>query len=131
MTFRTLLMMKAGVCLVFGIFLLVAPASLFGLLGASLSEAGSFAAREYGAAMIGVLFITWFAKDVQATDARAAILLGLLVYDGVGVAITLWVVVTGVLNGLGWGIVLVYAFFTVGPGYLLLKEKPFQSRRAV
>ena len=131
MTFRLLLMIKAGVCLAFGVYLLMAPASLFGLLGGSLSGAGLFAAREYGAAMIGTLFLTWFAKDVQAPDARGAILLHLLVYDAIGVAITLWVVASGVLNALGWGIVLVYAFFAVGAGYLLLTEKPLQARRTV
>lgn len=123
MTFRALLICKAAVCLAFGIFLLVAPASLLGLLGGSLSGAGLFTAREYGAAMIGTLLLTWFAKDVQARDARTAILLDLLVYDAIGVIITLWVVFTGVLNALGWGIVVVYAFFTVGAGYLLPREK--------
>jgi hypothetical protein len=127
MTFRTLLIIKAAVCLAFGVYLLVAPASLLGLLGASLSGAGLFTAREYGAAMIGTLLLAWFAKDVQARDARAAILLDLLVYDCIGVIVTLSVVLTGVLNALGWSIVVVYAFFTVGSGYLLLKEKPFQS----
>jgi hypothetical protein len=39
-------------------------------------------------------------------------------------------VVTGVLNALGWGIVVVYAFFTAGSGYVLLKEKPVSSSRA-
>lgn len=130
MTFRALLIIKAAVCLVFGVYLLLAPGSLFGLLGGSLSGAGLFAAREYGAAMIGTLLLTWFAKEVQARDARAAILLDLLVYDGIGVAITAWVVVTGVLNALGWGIVVVYVFFTVGSGYLLLKEKQLPPRRA-
>ena len=130
MTFRTLLITKAAVCLIFGAFLLLAPASLFGLLGAPLSGAGLFPAREYGAAMIGTLLLTWFARDVQARDARGAILLDLLVYDGIGVIITLRVVVTGLLNPLGWGIVAVYAFFTAGSGYLLLKEKPLRPTRA-
>ena len=130
MTFRTLLILKAAVCLVFGVYLLVAPASLFGLLGASLGAAGLFPAREYGAAMIGLLMLAWFAKDVQARDARFAILLALLVYDGIGVIVTLWVVLTDVLNALGWGIVVVYAFFTVACGYLLPKETPFTSRPA-
>jgi hypothetical protein len=127
MTFRTLLIIKAVVCLAFGVYLLAAPASLLGLLGASLSGAGLFTAREYGAAMIGTLLLAWFAKDVQARDARGAILLDLLVYDGIGVIITLAVVLAGVLNALGWSIVAVYVFFTVGAGYLLLKEKPFRA----
>ena len=130
MTFRTLLIIKAAVCLVFGVYLLIAPASLLGLLGASLSGAGPFTAREYGAAMIGTLLLAWFAKEVQAPDARRAILIDLLVYDAIGVLVTLAVVVPGVLNALGWGIVVVYAFFTAGAGYLLLKEKPLKASHA-
>lgn len=130
MTFRTLLIIKAAVCLAFGVYLLIAPASLLGLLGASLGAAGSFTAREYGAALIGMLLLTWFAKEVRAPDARGAILLDLLVYDAVGVVITLLAVNSGVLNALGWAIVVVYLFFALASGYLLLKQKPFQRRPA-
>jgi hypothetical protein len=127
MTFRTLLIAKAVVCLVFGLFLLLAPGALFGLLGATLNDGGTFTAREYGAAMIGTLLLTWFARNVKAGDARGAILLDLLVYDAIGVVVTLLVVLSGVLNALGWSIFVVYLFFTVGSGYLLLKERPFQQ----
>ena len=127
MTFRLLLIIKAVVCLVFGVYLLLAPASLLGLMGASLSGAGLFTAREYAAAMVGTVLLAWFAKGVVARDARGAILLHLLVYDAIGVVITVSVVVTGVLNALGWGIVAVYAFFTAGAAYLLLKERPFRK----
>jgi len=130
MTFRTLLIVKAIVCLVFCVILLFAPGTLFGLLGATLNDGGTFTAREYGAALIGTLLLTWFARDVKATDARGAILLDLLVYDAIGVVITSLVVLSGVLNALGLGIVVVYLFFTVGSAYLLLKEIPVQQRRA-
>ena len=130
MTFRTVLIVKAAVCLVFGVLLLAAPAALFGLLGAQLGAAGMFTGREYGAAMIGTLLLTWFAKDVKGSDARGAILLDLLVYDAIGTVITLQVVVSGVLNALGWGIVAVYAFFTAASGYLLLRERPFRAAHA-
>jgi hypothetical protein len=127
MTFRTLLIIKAVVCLAFGLFLLIAPAALLNLLGAELNDGGTFTAREYGAAMIGTLLLAWFAKDVKAADARGAILLDLLVYDFIGVVVTASVSIAGILNVLGWSIVVVYLFFTVGSGYLLLKEKPFQK----
>jgi len=130
MTFRTLLIIKAAVCLVFGLFLLFAPVVLLDLLGTPLNDGGTFTAREYGAAMIGTLLLTWFAKGVKATDARRAILLDLLIYDLIGVVITSSVVFTGVLNVLGWGIVVVYLFFTVGSGYLLLREKPLKQAQA-
>ena len=127
MSFRTLLIIKAIVCLFFGLLLLIIPAQLFGLLGGSLSDAGKFAAREYGAAMIGTLLLTWFARNVKAADAKGAILINLLVYDAIGVVITLQVVLSGTLNALGWGIVVVYLFFAIGSACLLMKEKPFQK----
>ncbi len=130
MTFRTLLIIKAIVCLVFGVFLLLAPGTLLDLLGATLNDAGAFTAREYGAALIGTWLLTWFAKGVKAPDARGAILLDLLVYDAIGTVVTFLVVLSGVLNILGVGIVIVYLFFTAGSGYLLMKERPFQQARA-
>jgi uncharacterized membrane protein len=128
MTFRTLLIVKAIVCLVFGISLLLGPSILLGVLGAELNDSGMFTAREYGAALIGTLLLTWFAKDVKAADARGAILLDLLVYDAIGLIVTFLVVLSGVLNTLGWAIVVVYLFFTVGSAYVLFKDRPFQQR---
>lgn len=123
MTFRTLLMAKAGVCLAFGLLLLLIPGALFGFLGATLGPGGVFAAREYGAALIGALFLMWFARDLQAPVGRRAILLYLLIYDAIGVGITLLAVLSGVLNGLGWGVVVVYLFFTVGAAYVMLEGR--------
>lgn len=119
MTFRNLLITKALVCLAFGLFLLAAPDVLFGLLGGSLGAAGMFAAREYGAAMIGTLLLTFLARNITASDAKRAILVDLLVYDAIGVIITVGAVVSQVLNVLGWGVVAVYLVFTVWAGLLL------------
>lgn len=130
MTFRTLLIIKAVVCLVFGIILLFIPRELVGILGSELTDGGVFFGHEYGAALIGTFLLTWFAKNVKAADARAAILLDLMIYDAIGVIITLLVVLPGVFNALGWGIVVVYLFFTVGSAYLFFTEKPLQQAGA-
>lgn len=130
MTFRSLLIIKAVVCLFFGVFLLAAPGLLFGMLGASLNAGGTFAAREYGAAMIGTLFLTWLARNVKAADARRAVLLDLLVYDAIGVVLTVAAVLSGVLAALGWGIVVVYLFFALGSAYVLLAGRPPAPRPA-
>lgn len=122
MTFKTFLIIKAIVCLFFGILLLLLPASLLSILGASLESAGTFTAREYGAALFGTLMLTWFARNALESDARRAILLDLLVYDAIGFVVTLLAVLSGVLNVLGWGVVVVYLFFTLGSGYLLIQK---------
>ncbi len=123
MSFRALLISKAAVCLVFGLLLLLVPVGLLSALGAELGAAGTFTAREYGAALMGALMLMWVARDVRDAVARRAVLLYLLVYDAIGVGITVAAVAAGVLNGLGWGIVLVYLYFAVGAGYVLARER--------
>ena len=123
MVFRTLLVIKAAVCLFFGPILLFVPGLLFTFLGASLGAGGTFTARAYGAALFGTMVLTWVARNVAEARARHAILLDLFVYDGIGFVVTLLSVVSAVLNPLGWGIAVVYLFFTLGSGYLLLTRQ--------
>jgi hypothetical protein len=121
MTYRTLLLIKAVVCLTFGILLLFFPVFLLDIMGASLTAPGIFLGREYGANMIGTLTLMWFARDLGQTKARRPILLYLLVYDAIGLVVTTINTLNGVLNVLGWGIVFVYLFITVCSAYLLMK----------
>jgi hypothetical protein len=123
MSFGTLLIIKAIVCLIFGVFLLFVPGTLLDMLGGSLGPAGTYAAREYGAALFGILILTWFARKTADSIARRAILLQLFIYDAIGFVVTMHAVLSGVLNSLGWGIVVVYLFFTLGSGYLLVARR--------
>lgn len=115
------MVIKALVCLTFGILMLAVPYQLLSVFGASLSDGGMFTAREYGAALFGNLFLCWFAKNAEESDARKAIIIALFVYDLIGFVATVITVVAGVLNPLGWFIVFIYLFFTIGFGYYLAK----------
>ena len=123
MKFTTLMIIKAVVCLVLGVPILLAPEFLYSLFGASLNVGGAFAAREYGASLIGNLMLTWFAKYADDSDARRAIILDLCIYDIIGFIVTLLAQLSGVLGPLGWLAVLIYLFFAVAFGYLLLPRK--------
>jgi len=120
MNLKTMLIIKAIVCLVLGIPILIVPTLFYGVFGATLTAAGVFAAQEYGASLMGNLCLTWFARKAVDSDARRAILLALCVYDAVGVVVTLIAVLSGVLNPLGWLAVIIYLFFAVGFGYYLV-----------
>jgi hypothetical protein len=122
MSFKTLMIIKAIVCLVFGVLLVFFPGWLMGLMGASLDPVGAFLARVYGAALFGTLVLTWLARGAGSSEARRPILWDLLVYDAIGFVVTTLTVLAGVLNWLGWGIVVVYAFLTAGSAYLLAKK---------
>ena len=123
MKLKTLMLIKAVVCLVFGFLLLVFPQMLLTLMGASLGAGGLFTARAYGAALVGTLALTWYARDAGQSKARRAIILDLFLYDAVGFIVTISNVLSGVLNWLGWGIVAVYLFFTFGYGYFWFADK--------
>lgn len=121
MSFKYLMIVKALVCLTFGILMLIVPNQLLSVLGATLSDGGIFTAREYGSALFGNLFLCWFAKNAGDSEARRAIILALFVYDLIGFVVTTITVVEGVLNPLGWFVVFVYLFFTIGFGYYFVK----------
>jgi hypothetical protein len=123
MQFRSLMVIKAVVCLVFGIILISVPGTLLSLFGASLSPGGAFTAREYAASLFGNFFLTWFARNATASSARYAIILALFVYDAIAFVMTVLTVLFGVLNPLGWLVAVIYLFFTLGFGYLLIGEK--------
>src|SRR4030066_2254095 len=114
MSLKTLMIIKAVVCLTLGAILLLVPNFLYSFFGTTLNDAGVFAAREYGAALIGTLFLTWYARNAAESQARRAIILALCIYDAIGVVITLIAQLQGLFNPLGWGIVAIYLFFSVG-----------------
>ncbi|MGC9348937.1 MAG: hypothetical protein ACP5JG_12410, partial [Anaerolineae bacterium] len=117
MQLKTLMIIKAIVCLGFGPLLLFLPGPLLNLLGSSFGPGAALTAREYGASLMGNLMLTWFARDAGPSVARRAIIIDLFVYDAIALIATLIIQLTGGLNLLGWGIVIIYLFFTVGYGY--------------
>jgi hypothetical protein len=121
MKFKNLMVIKAIVCLAFGIPLLAVPDKLLSIFGATLSDGGIFTAREYGSSLFGNLFLCWFARNAAESEARKAIILALFVYDLIAFIMTVITVISGILNPLGWSIAFVYLFFTIGFGYFLVK----------
>ena len=122
MKFKTLMVIKAIVCLGFGPLLLFVPSQLLNILGTSFGPGAALTAREYGAALIGNFLLTWLARNAEDSIVRRAIIWNLFVYDAIALVFTLIIHLSGGLNVLGWGIVAVYLFFTVGFGYFLLPQ---------
>jgi len=122
MRFKTLMVIKAVVCLGFGPLLLFFPGQLLNLLGASFGSGAALTAREYGATLFGNLFLTWIARNAEDCIARRAIIWHLFIYDAIALVVTLTIQLSGGINVLGWGIVAVYLFFTIGFGYFLLPK---------
>ena len=127
MKFKTLMIIKSLVCIAFGPLLLFVPGPLLTLLGSSFGPGAAITAREYGAALLGNFILTLFARNAIESVARRAIILYLFVYDAIAFIAMLLLQLSGAMNWLGWGIVFVYLFFTLGFGYFLLPQKKVGS----
>lgn len=122
MKLKHLMVISTIVCIGFGIALLAIPGTLVSLYGVVLGAGGIFIARLYGASLCGNLLLTWFARNAADSDARQAIILDLLVYDAIGLVVALIFQLSGGMNILGWSIVAIYLFFTLGYGYFYLAK---------
>jgi hypothetical protein len=114
------MVIKAIVCLVFGFLLVVVPGVLLSILGITIDPGGVFIARLYGASLFGNFMLSWYARNVAESIARRVIALDLFVYDTIGFVVALLAQLSGLMNALGWFIVVVYLFFTLGFGYPLV-----------
>jgi hypothetical protein len=118
--FKTLMVIKSVVCLLFGIAFIFLPRALFSIFGVTLGAGQVFPAWEYGAALFGNMVLTWYARNADRSDTRMAIIRALFVYDAIGVIISIAAIINGILNPLGWLVVALYLFFTIGFGYFLI-----------
>lgn len=117
MKLSTMMVIKAVVCLVFGILFVLAPGPLMSFYGVTLGSGGILVARLYGASLFGNLLLSWFARNDAGSEALRASVLALLVYDAIGFVVALVAVLSGVMNTLGWSVVGLYLLLALGFGY--------------
>lgn len=117
MKLRNLFIVNAVLALVFGAWLVLAPASLVSLYGGTLSEAGILVARLCGAAFLGICVLTWSARNATDSDVRRAIVLAYFIANAIGFVVALLGQLAGVPNALGWSIVAIYLLLALGYGY--------------
>jgi len=121
MKFKTLMIIKAVVCISLGLPILLVPKFFYGIFGLTLAAGGIFAAREYGASLIGNFLLTWIARNAHESDSRRGIIWALCVYDAIGFVATLVFALSGVPNALIWLPVVLYLFLAIAYGYFLIK----------
>lgn len=123
MKFKTIMIIKAVVCLVFFPIMLFIPEQFFTLLGATFSTAAALLARIYGATLVGNMLLCWFGRNAEKGTIRQAIVLDAFFYDLIGFIAVLIFYFNGTLNTLGLGAGFIYLFLTVGFGLFLFPKK--------
>ena len=123
MKFKTIMVIKAVVCLAFFPIMLFLPEQFFTLLGVTFSAGVGFVARIYGATLVGNMLLCWFGRNADQGQVRQAIVLDAFFYDLIGFVSVLIFYLNGTLNSLAFGAMFIYLFLAVGFGLFLFPKK--------
>jgi hypothetical protein len=119
---NNLLVVAAVIGAVFGVAFVVASGPLLAIYGITLDKAGTLVAQLFGALLIGLAVLNWFARNVTDPDARQAVVLGNLTGDVVGFVVILIGQLAGIANTLGWVNVAIYLVLGLGFAYVQLMQ---------
>ena len=107
----------AVVSAVFGLGFVLMPGQLLPIYGVEPDAALRLIGQFFGAAIISLAILAWLVRNLSDSEARRAIILALLVGETLGFIMALIGQFNGILNVLGWSVVLVYLVFTLGLAY--------------
>ena len=116
MNLRTFLTISALVALVYGLGLILVPASLATLYGIGTGASEMLFARSFGAQLLALGVIQWLTKDLTGASVRP-IIIGGLIANGIGTIVALMGTLGGVMNALGWSAVVIYLLLGLGFAY--------------
>lgn len=102
-----------------GLMFLLATGFMLVLYGTPTDPHNLFQMRYFGATLVWVSLIVWLARHVRDETVIRAILVGSAVGCVLGAAISLWGVMSGLTNAMGWTSVLVYVAMLAGALYHL------------
>jgi len=117
-----LLVIAAAIAAVFGVAFVVASGPLLAIYGITLDKAGTLVAQLFGALLISLAVLNWFARNVTDPAARRAVVLGNLSGDVVGFVVILLGQLAGIPNALGWSNVAIYLLLALGFAYVQFME---------
>lgn len=122
MKLKTLMTIKAVICLLFGVVFLVVPIQVMAIYNLSLDAAGALITRLLGAAFIMLGIWLAMARTVDDPVAQRAVCVSSFVADTIAAVVVALTLLSGVGNWLGWTNVVLYALLAIGFGYVMLVQ---------
>lgn len=114
MKLSTFLSIVGVVATLFGIGFVAAPAEVLAQYGITADRSVAIMSRLFGAALINIGLIAWFARFIVDSVGRRSIVLAGLIGDVIGLFVALQGQMNGDVNALGWSTVIIYGLFAIG-----------------
>jgi hypothetical protein len=124
---NTLLLVYMIVEAIFGIGFLLAPGLLMGPMGVTLDETSTTFARLFGTLIISIPVLLFFTRRSAGTGFKKGVVYAAFTYLFLSTILLLITQLNGLMNGLGWGIVILHFVFMIWFGYYVLNPGKIDS----
>src|SRR3569623_906820 len=114
MTLAPFLTIAAILAIAFGLGFVAVPASMLSQYGIVASPGTTIMSRFFGATLLNLGLVLFFARRVTAPATRKGIVLGSLIGAVLGLLVAIHGQRLGVVKALGWSTVAVYTFLLLG-----------------
>jgi len=122
MSLKTVFLINAIIAGLFAVFCLIIPATMLSWYGVESIDATVLMTRFFGVALLALALITFFLKGSEFNSTIKSVVLALLLSDIIGVIVSIWAIVSNIVNTVGWLNVIIYGFLTIAL-YTVYKKK--------
>jgi hypothetical protein len=108
---------------IFGIGFLFVPDLMMGPMGVTLDETSTTFARLFGTLIISIPVLLFFVRKSTSTEFRRGVVYCIFTYLLLSTILLLITQLKGLMNPLGWGIVILHFVFMLWFGYYLINQE--------
>ena len=124
---NTLFLVYMIVEAIFGIGFLIAPGLMMDPMGVTLDETSTTFARLFGSMIISIPVLLFLARKSASAEFKRGVVYCVFIYLLLSTTILLITQLKGLMNSMGWGIVILHLVFMLWFGYYIInqgKRKP-------
>jgi len=123
MNFHNLMLITAIATIGFGTGFIIAPKALIALYGLSSTPAIEFSLRLYATTIFGIGALALLIRHAQDHYSQKSVLLAFFIIDFGGFLVALLANLAGLMNVLGWSLVVLFLIFSGAYAYLYIFKK--------
>ena len=124
---KTLFLAYMIVEAIFGIGVLFAPALLMGPMGVTLDVTSATFARLLGTLILSIPILLFFARKSSSTEFKRGVVFSIFIYLLLSTILLLITQLNGLMNAMGWGIVILHLAFMIWFGYYQVNQRKIES----
>jgi len=117
---KTLFLVSMIVEAIFGIGFIFIPGLMMAPMGVTLDETSATFARMFGTAIVSMPVLIFFARKSANTEFKRGAVYLLFTYMFASTIILMITELKGLMNAMGWSIVVLHLVFLIWSGYFLV-----------